>query len=240
MSLLFLPGSFMGRQGAAPAQDHFPPNQKLIARNIQVEQCVSGHEQLVLKVGAVRLTGKKKGFLRLNFWKVLTCEKVEVDVYPPATRTILGEETIEKALPAMTVRSQTAAVHPGGEEGQTAMLTGLFPVLSVSPRTVKEVEFVKRVSLRLHGEGGTVFSLASGKAIYEERQGCFWFLDTVRVTGADGRHLDTERLKWSFGERTLFAPHAYVLREKEHEMQGTGLTVDMQLRPLRGDGPPGA
>lgn len=240
MSLLFLPGSFMDRHGPEQAPHRFPPDQRLIARNIRVDQCVSGHEQLVFQVGAVRLAGKKKGFLRLNFWKVLSCEKIEVDVYPPATRSIMGEETIDEALPQMTVLSRTVAAPPGGEGPQTTMLSGLLPLLSVSPRTVKEVEFGKRVSLRLHGEGGTVFSLESGKAAYEERQGCFWFFDSVRVAGGDGRHLETERLKWSFGERTLFAPRAYVLRGKEQEVQGTGLTVDMNLRPLQGEGSPGA
>jgi hypothetical protein len=199
-------------------------DKSLLAEGVVVEESIGGRIALSVQIKTVRLASKQKGFLRLGFCKVLSCEGMTIDVYPPVTGRILRRE-----LSYPLARGGAA---PDDRYGGNFLSRKLALSCGVSPRTVKGLEMKNSILLRLHDQGQVILSLQSKRADFDSRRKSIVFEDAVRVVSQDGKMLETGRLEWFMKKGVLQTRHPYTFINDGQQKQGTCFTADLSLRPL--------
>jgi hypothetical protein len=218
-------------------------DKSLLAEGVVVEESIGGRIALSVQIKTVRLASKQKGFLRLGFCKVLSCEGMTIDVYPPVTGRILRRELsyplagggAGTTLSPVEHGKQSAAVGraaPDDRYGGNFLSRKLALSCGVSPRTVKGLEMKNSILLRLHDQGQVILSLQSKRADFDSRRKSIVFEDAVRVVSQDGKMLETGRLEWFMKKGVLQTRHPYTFINDGQQKQGTCFTADLSLRPL--------
>jgi len=232
-----------------------PLDKSLVAEGIAAEECTAGGKRASVQIETVRITGKKKGFLRLGFCKVLSCEGMIIDIYPPVTGRILRGEFLSPPLSGKngtpgTVLSpvdqrqqvgvadrtsgETDTGRSAADDGDWQDFLGWKLALScgISPFTVKGLEMKNSIVLRLHDQGRIILSLQSMRADFDPQRKSIVFEDAVRVVSPDGRMLETNRLEWLMEKGVLQTRQFYTFINDGRQQQGTRFGTDLYLRPL--------
>jgi hypothetical protein len=230
-------------------------DKSLLAEGVAVEECIAGQKRASVQIGTIRLAGKKKGFLRLGFFKVISCEGMIIDIYPPVTERILRGEIFPLALagengtpvtflsPAEHQRqtevterrarvTQIQRSTPADHDLQDLLCRKLALSFGISPLTVKGLELKNNILLRLHDHDRIILSLQSMHADFDPRRKSIVFEDAVHVASHDGKTLETGRLEWLLKKGVLQTRHSYTFINDGRQQQGTSFVTDLHLRPL--------
>ncbi len=211
-------------------QDH-EPSGNYYAQGIKFSRFQGGRLMVSLQLEKIQLTGKKKGFLRLGFWKVMRFDDVVVDVYPPASGTILDRKNVLKVLmPAGEDAEPEGYDHVSGS-GSIKELTGML--LGEPSRSVKGLE-MHDVLWRMHENNLVAFKLTSRLADFDFKHKSIIFKGSVEVQAGRGqRLLETSTLVWNLERGVFKIPCAYKLTINGQRRRGTHLKTDLSLNKLK-------
>ncbi|MCD6347128.1 MAG: hypothetical protein J7L96_06895 [Bacteroidales bacterium] len=198
-----------------------------IAQGIKISSFRDDRLLINLQLGKIQLTGKKSGFLRLGFWKVMRFDAVIMDMYPPVSGMLLARENI---LPSLM---------PGRKESRVNEYAGLAhsadqitDILRLSSRSVKGFE-MHDILWRIHENNMVIFELNSRFADFDFKHKSMIFKGSVKVeAGLDERILETSTLEWNLERGILKIPCAYRLTVDGQRRYGSHLKTDLHLKKL--------
>jgi len=182
---------------------------------------------VTLQIEKIQFTGKKKGFLRLGFWKIMRFDDFILDVYPPVSGTILDGENLLKLLTPYRedVRGQE-------HNDSTGLVVEIAEILGLSSRLVKGLE-MHHILWRIHENNLVAFKISSQFADYDFNHKSIIFKGRVKVeAGKVNRILETTALEWKLERGILEIPCAYNLRVNEQHERGPCLKTDLFLNKL--------
>ena len=218
--------------GGVLLTQHTPPDEDysfghFIASRVDLDAYRHGKLVANLHLDTIRLTGKKKGFIRLGFWKVLRMDDVTLDVYPPLSQKILAGKSIFEMLQQHDAESSAA------ENGNPALFLKMLDNRSSQPIPPARGVELHQVTWRLHGDKGDTFELSCGFAEFDFNRKNFIFTDKVKIVyGRNERMVKADRIEWDMERGILQIPDSYTFYSEGKSGGGKGLRTDLYLSRL--------
>ena len=196
-----------------------------IAGNINLNSYRHDKLAVNLHLDTIRLTGKKKGFIRLGFWKVLRMDDVTLDIYPPLSQRILQGDN-----PFEMLRHDATGTSVKGNGRSPSLPAMLDSVSGNSVTHAKGVE-MHHITWRLHGDKAIKFKLTCGFAELNFKQNNFIFTDNVKIisAGSSKRTVQADRIEWDMERGILKIPGSYTCSVNGKPGGGKGLRTDLYL-----------
>ncbi len=205
---------------------------KLLIEGINLTSFDSDARIASIHIDAVQLTGKKNGFLRLNFIKVLRCDNVTISIYPPASERILAGENFAQAISSNSTYSEGTQRGMETHPLSTSLIKRIETLSGRQGLTVKGLEF-HNFTLKISGNQGTELVL-KGNFGEITSGGKKLVLAGKVLAVCSNRTLHAEKAIWDMTRGILDIPGNYTLETNGHARRGTGLTTDLKLNVITG------
>ncbi len=203
---------------------------KLLIEGINLTSFNSDARIASIHIDSVQLTGKKNGFLRLNFIKVLQCNNITISVYPPASGRILAGENFAHAISSNSKESGGNNTVRETPPISKSLIKSIETLSGRQGLSVQGLEF-HNFTLKVFHNQGTEFVL-KGNFGETTSSGKKLILNGKVVAICYNRTLHAEKAIWDMSRGILEIPGRYTLEVNGNVRHGTGLTTDLKLNVI--------
>ncbi len=202
-----------------------------LIKGIRFTSFKQGNRIAVISIDYLGLTGKKNGFIRLGAWKVLRCDHVNIDIFPPEADKILAGSDIIEMLKETEPR--------GNPNDDQASKGNRHPVAKrINTLTgrkllhVKGIEF-HHITIGLHASDGSDVEISGdfGEMALNSRN--LAITGNVSITNSASRQtLYTELARWNLSCGIITVPRGFSLNSEGESVSGIGIKTDLRLNRI--------
>ncbi len=202
---------------------------RALMEDISLSSFSKGNKVISIRIGTVHITGKKRGFLRFGFWKVLRCNDVTVDVYPPASERVLsGEDIIQIVLNNNELSEQK----PSNQDSQPPLARRLQNIAGQNLASMKGLE-LHNITLNIHDKHGTALLIRGGRGEIAFNSTVMTFSQNVNIqTQEPPRTMMADVVKWDLSRGVLDVPSGSAFILNGRHIRGKGIKTDLRLNVL--------
>ncbi len=200
---------------------------KLLLEGINFTSFSSEGRIASIHIDSVQLTGKKNGFLRLNFIKILRCDNITISIYPPASERMLAGEDFVQAISSNSTESGGNNTVRETRPISKSLIKSIETLSGRQSLSVQGLEFHNFTLKVFHNQGsefvlkGNFGEITSG--------GKKLILNGKVLAICNNRTLHAEKAIWDMARGILEIPGRYTLEANGNVRHGTGLTTDLKL-----------